>query len=203
MRNRNFRLLAQLTWVLGAALLCSALSSQVWERVLVPSAMGFLIVQLVSCVIVGLIAFRLGSRYARSDSSGPLDHERTTTTRKKRKPANRQANISEGLHAGPRAERKPRNAPTGKRAERQKPSPTREAKHEILTGTLKFYQFDNQYGFIEREGEPDLYFGTEGLAEGVEHSSLIRGATVSFWIGPGRRGPAAYDVQPIDKATQD
>ena len=203
MQNRNFRLLAQLTWVLGAALLCSALSSLVWERVLTPSAMGFLVAQLIGCAVVGLIAFRLGSRYARAEPSGTMDRAQSAGTRKRRRQAHRSTHSAKEGRGQPRSDRKAGSAASGKRKEHEKQRPQREEKHETLTGTLKFYQSDSQYGFIEREGELDLYFGAEGLAEGVEQSALVRGAAISYWIGPGRRGPAAYDVQPISKATQD
>lgn len=63
-----------------------------------------------------------------------------------------------------------------------------------MTGTVKT-KTDKGYGFISREGEEkDLFFHSSDL-EGVSFDELEVGATVSFEIVVGDKGPAAKNVK--------
>ncbi|MCE2437702.1 MAG: cold shock domain-containing protein [Pseudomonadales bacterium] len=72
-----------------------------------------------------------------------------------------------------------------------------------MTGTLKFFHPESQYGFIQREDQPDLYFSGDGISEGTSADELTRGRAVSFRMGHRRKGPAGYDVRPHDASAQD
>lgn len=54
---------------------------------------------------------------------------------------------------------------------------------------------DKGYGFISREGEEkDLFFHSNDLS-GVTFEELQEGATVTFDVEQGDRGPAAKNVK--------
>lgn len=63
-----------------------------------------------------------------------------------------------------------------------------------MTGTVKT-KTDKGFGFISREGETkDLFFHSNDL-RGVSFDELQVGATVSFEIEQGPKGPAAKNVE--------
>jgi len=63
-----------------------------------------------------------------------------------------------------------------------------------MTGTIKT-KTDKGFGFISREGEPkDLFFHSNDL-QGITFDELQIGATVTFDIEQGPKGPAAKNVQ--------
>jgi len=63
----------------------------------------------------------------------------------------------------------------------------------MTKGTIKKLM-DRGFGFINAEGEEDLFFHSNSL-EGVEFSSLSEGQEVEFEKGQGRDGrPAAVKV---------
>ena len=62
------------------------------------------------------------------------------------------------------------------------------------TGTIKTLT-DRGFGFIAREGETkDLFFHSKDLV-GVAFDSLQTGATVTFDIVDGEKGPSAKNVK--------
>ncbi len=64
-----------------------------------------------------------------------------------------------------------------------------------MTGTVKTKVNDKGFGFISREGEEkDLFFHRNDL-QGITFEELQEGATVSFDIEMGDKGPAAKNVQ--------
>ncbi|KKT42208.1 MAG: Cold shock-like protein [Microgenomates group bacterium GW2011_GWC1_44_37] len=64
-----------------------------------------------------------------------------------------------------------------------------------MTGTIKKKVQDKGFGFISREGEEkDLFFHSNDL-QGVSFDELQEGATVTFDIEQGPKGPAAKNVQ--------
>ena len=184
-----------LLWVLGAALLCSAVASQLWERVLPKGPVAFLLLFLAGALVVGLLALRLGvrdthasrrSRRGASRSARPADRRRGSPTQR------------HDRHEGARPKRPPSDGSA---------RPVEEVKKglskERMTGTLKFFHPESQYGFIQREDQPDLYFSGDGISEGTSADELTRGRAVSFRTGHGRKGPAGYDVRPHDASAQD
>lgn len=63
-----------------------------------------------------------------------------------------------------------------------------------MTGTVKT-KTEKGYGFIAREGETkDLFFHSSDL-NGISYDDLQVGATVSFDIVVGEKGPAAKNVK--------
>ncbi len=64
-----------------------------------------------------------------------------------------------------------------------------------MTGTVKTKVDDKGFGFISREGEEkDLFFHRNDV-QGITFEELKIGATVSFEIEMGDKGPAAKNVQ--------
>ncbi len=64
----------------------------------------------------------------------------------------------------------------------------------MTKGTIKKLT-DRGFGFINAEGEEDLFFHSNSL-EGVEFNSLSEGQEVEFEKGQGREGrPAAVNVR--------
>ncbi len=63
-----------------------------------------------------------------------------------------------------------------------------------MNGTVKT-KTDKGFGFISREGEEkDLFFHSNDLA-GVTFDELQIGATVTFDVENGEKGPAAKNVK--------
>ncbi len=64
----------------------------------------------------------------------------------------------------------------------------------MMTGTVKT-KTDKGFGFISRDGETkDLFFHSNDL-NGVTFDELQIGATVSFEVEVGQKGPSAKNVQ--------
>ena len=64
-----------------------------------------------------------------------------------------------------------------------------------MTGTIKTKVDGKGFGFIAREGETkDLFFHSNDLV-GVSFEELQIGATVSFEIEQGPKGPSAKNVK--------
>lgn len=63
-----------------------------------------------------------------------------------------------------------------------------------MTGTIKM-KTDRGFGFITRQGETkDLFFHSKDLV-GVTFDALQVGATVSFDVVDGDKGPSAKNVK--------
>lgn len=63
-----------------------------------------------------------------------------------------------------------------------------------MNGTIKT-KIDKGFGFIAREGETkDLFFHTNDL-DGVSFDALEVGASVTFDVEDGEKGPAAKNVK--------
>lgn len=70
-----------------------------------------------------------------------------------------------------------------------------------MNGTIKT-KTDKGYGFISRQGEEkDLFFHSTDL-NGVSFDELQVGATVSFDVVNGEKGPAAKNVRPAQAEAQ-
>ncbi|MEN9821762.1 MAG: hypothetical protein RLZ04_188 [Actinomycetota bacterium] len=66
----------------------------------------------------------------------------------------------------------------------------------MATGTVKFFNNQKGYGFISREGGPDVFVHFSNI-EGNGFKSLEEGQQVEFEVGQGRKGDEALKVRPL------
>jgi cold shock protein len=67
---------------------------------------------------------------------------------------------------------------------------------ERVVGTVKWFNSGKGFGFIEREGGPDVFVHFSAIkAEG--YKSLTEGQKVEFTIEQGPKGLQAADVKPL------
>ncbi|MCP5098152.1 MAG: cold shock domain-containing protein [Chloroflexi bacterium] len=67
---------------------------------------------------------------------------------------------------------------------------------ERITGTVKWFNDQKGFGFLEREGGDDVFVHHSAItAQGFR--SLSEGDRVEFSIEEGKKGPAAADVKKI------
>ena len=64
---------------------------------------------------------------------------------------------------------------------------------ERETGTVKWFNDDKGYGFIERESGEDVFVHFSSI-RGEGYKSLNDGQKVEFTVGQGQKGPQALDV---------
>ena len=60
-------------------------------------------------------------------------------------------------------------------------------------GTVKWFNDDRGYGFIERQGKPDVFVHYSGIA-GAGRRSLEEGQEVEFELTQGPKGAQAQNV---------
>ena len=70
-------------------------------------------------------------------------------------------------------------------------------KERKLTGTVKFFNSDRGYGFVEHHGGNDL-FVHHSQVEGDARHGIAQGSSVEFTIGAGRRGDEAQNVKVLE-----
>ena len=61
---------------------------------------------------------------------------------------------------------------------------------------MKFFNAQNGYGFISREGGDDVFVHFSAI-EGTGYKSLEEGQRVEFDVGPGKKGDEARNVRPV------
>jgi CspA family cold shock protein len=66
----------------------------------------------------------------------------------------------------------------------------------MAEGTVKWFNDQKGYGFIEQENGPDVFVHFSGIG-GDGFKSLEEGARVTFEIEQGQKGPAAVNVTVI------
>lgn len=67
----------------------------------------------------------------------------------------------------------------------------------MTTGTVKWFNAEKGFGFIEQDGGgPDVFVHYSEI-QGSGFKSLDEGARVEFEIGQGQKGPQAQGVRPI------
>jgi CspA family cold shock protein len=66
----------------------------------------------------------------------------------------------------------------------------------MTTGTVKFFNAQKGFGFISREGGPDVFVHFSNI-EGNGYKSLDEGDHVEFEIAQGRKGDEAQKVRKI------
>jgi CspA family cold shock protein len=65
----------------------------------------------------------------------------------------------------------------------------------LLNGTVKWFNSDKGFGFIEQENGKDLFVHFSQInGNGYERVSLNDGQQVTFEIGQGQKGPQAENV---------
>ena len=68
---------------------------------------------------------------------------------------------------------------------------------EKLTGTVKWFNESKGYGFITRDGGPDLFFHFSNII-GTGFRTMREGQQVSFTEGQGQKGPQAEEVESME-----
>jgi len=66
----------------------------------------------------------------------------------------------------------------------------------VATGTVKWFNAEKGYGFIAREGEPDVFVHFSAI-QGQGYRTLEEGQRVEFDVGPGRKGEEAQNVKVV------
>lgn len=63
----------------------------------------------------------------------------------------------------------------------------------MANGTVKWFNENKGYGFIEQEGGPDVFVHYSGI-DGDGFRTLKEGENVTFEIEEGQKGPSAVNV---------
>ena len=66
---------------------------------------------------------------------------------------------------------------------------------ERIIGTVKWFNSEKGYGFLAREGGPDVFVHFSAI-EGSGYKSLTEGQTVEFSVEQGPKGLQATNVTP-------
>jgi CspA family cold shock protein len=64
------------------------------------------------------------------------------------------------------------------------------------TGTVKWFNESKGFGFIEREGGPDVFVHFSAI-QGDGFKTLAEGQQVEFTVTDGQKGPQAENVVPV------
>jgi cold shock protein len=66
----------------------------------------------------------------------------------------------------------------------------------MATGTVKWFNAEKGFGFISREGEPDVFVHHSQI-QMTGYRTLTEGQTVEFDVAPGRKGEEAQNVRGV------
>ena len=64
------------------------------------------------------------------------------------------------------------------------------------TGTVKFFNEAKGFGFITREGGPDVFVHYSAI-QGSGFKTLAEGQQVEFTVTDGQKGPQAENIVPL------
>jgi len=68
----------------------------------------------------------------------------------------------------------------------------------MATGTVKFFNDQKGFGFIEREDGEDVFVHFSNIEQTERgRRTLLDGQKVEFEVGPGRKGPEALQVKVV------
>ena len=64
---------------------------------------------------------------------------------------------------------------------------------QLVNGVVKWFNEEKGFGFIEREGAPDVFVHFRAI-NGTGRRSLSEGQKVTFEVTQGQKGPQAENV---------
>lgn len=65
-----------------------------------------------------------------------------------------------------------------------------------VTGTVKWFNEEKGFGFIQQESGPDVFAHYSAIAnEGFK--TLVEGQQVEFTVSQGQKGPQANNIRPV------
>ena len=64
---------------------------------------------------------------------------------------------------------------------------------QLISGTVKWFNEDKGFGFIEREGGKDVFVHFRAI-NGTGRKTLVEGQQVTFIVTEGQKGPQAENV---------
>ncbi|MEX0964767.1 MAG: cold-shock protein [Pseudohongiellaceae bacterium] len=64
---------------------------------------------------------------------------------------------------------------------------------EKITGTVKWFNENKGFGFIEREGGPDVFAHFSAI-QSSGYKTLAEGQRVEFVVTDGQKGPQAEEI---------
>ncbi|PCJ27306.1 MAG: cold-shock protein [SAR86 cluster bacterium] len=67
---------------------------------------------------------------------------------------------------------------------------------EKITGTVKWFNENKGFGFIEREGGPDVFAHFSAI-QSSGYKTLAEGQRVEFIVTDGQKGPQAEEIVAI------
>ena len=67
---------------------------------------------------------------------------------------------------------------------------------EAVSGTVKWFNDEKGYGFIEREGGKDVFVHYSAI-NGSGRKTLAEGQAVTMEVTQGQKGPQAENVTPL------
>ncbi|NQV71197.1 MAG: cold-shock protein [Pseudohongiella sp.] len=65
-----------------------------------------------------------------------------------------------------------------------------------ITGTVKWFNENKGFGFIEREGGPDVFAHFSAI-QSAGYKTLAEGQQVEFIVTDGQKGPQAEEIVAI------
>jgi CspA family cold shock protein len=67
---------------------------------------------------------------------------------------------------------------------------------ERVTGTVKWFNDSKGFGFIERQGGPDVFAHFSAI-QGTGFKTLTEAQKVEFTVTQGQKGPQAENIVPL------
>ncbi len=67
----------------------------------------------------------------------------------------------------------------------------------ITTGTVKWFNSEKGFGFIEQKSGPDVFVHFKNISNSGGYKSLDEGQSVQFSVSQGAKGPQAENVSVI------
>lgn len=68
---------------------------------------------------------------------------------------------------------------------------------DLETGVVKWFNDEKGFGFIQREGEKDVFVHFSAI-NGTGRRTLLEGQKVTFEVTQGQKGPQAANVSVAD-----
>lgn len=67
----------------------------------------------------------------------------------------------------------------------------------ITTGTVKWFNSEKGFGFIQQQSGPDVFVHFRSIVNGGGYKSLDEGQKVEFSVTSGPKGPQAENVKVV------